>query len=80
MADEPRLREEHQAGEEPRQGDYRIARISAAAALNTVIIFLLVFDALSPDYAVSEFVVGALLAGIFTLLGIEGLSSLRGGK
>jgi len=65
--------------DEPRASDYRIARISAAAAFTLVLVCILVLDALSTDYQVSEIVVGALIAGIATLLGIEGLSSLRRG-
>lgn len=73
--DDPERRE--QAEEPPRQGDYRLARISSASALTIVLAFIIVLDAFSPEYQVSEIVVGALLAGIATLLGIEGISSLR---
>lgn len=76
MTDEPRPEDER---DEEREGDYRIARTSAAVALTIVTVFILVLDGISLDYQVSEIVVGALLAGIATLLGIEGLSSLRRG-
>ena len=63
--------------DDTRASDYRVARTSAAGALTAVLIFLLVLDGFSITYQVSEVVVGALLAGIATLLGIEGLSRLR---
>jgi len=69
--------ETRQPDDEPRAGDYRLARISAAIALTIVLVFILVLDGLSIEYQVSEIVVGALIAGIATLLGIEGLSALR---
>jgi hypothetical protein len=62
---------------EARSGDYRVARISAATALTLVLGFIVVLDAFSPTYQVSEIVVGALIAGVATLLGIEGLSAFR---
>lgn len=72
-------RDEREPGDEDqsREADYRIARISAASALTIVLGFIIVLDAFSPTYQVSEIVVGALIAGIATLLGIEGLSAFR---
>lgn len=60
----------------PRAADYRLARIGAATALVVVIAFLLVFDALSPDYQASDVTLTALLGTVMTLLGIEALSLL----
>jgi hypothetical protein len=54
-----------------------MARIGAAAALISVLIFILALDALSTEYQVDGFVVTALLGTIGTLLGIEGIASLR---
>lgn len=74
MADEDR-----EPRRSTREGDYRLARTAAASVLVIVLAFMLVVDIFTFDYQVSEIVVGALLAGIATLLGIEGLSSLRRG-
>lgn len=63
----------------PRSTDFRTARISAAAALIGVLTFILIFDALSPAYEVNDIVVTVMLGAIGTLLGIEGLASLRQG-
>ena len=54
-----------------RRGDYRSARIGAAAALVIVVVCLLLVDALSPYYAPSEVTLSILLGSILTLLGIE---------
>jgi hypothetical protein len=59
-------------------GDYRAARIGAAAAFSAVLVFLLIFDAVSVEYSASEIVVSLLLGGIVTLLGIEAGQWLRG--
>lgn len=63
----------------PRSSDFRAARIGAAAALVSVVAFIVVFDALSPEYAVNEVVITVLLGTLGTLLGIEGFASLRQG-
>lgn len=41
---------------------------------------LLVMDAVSPDYALGEVTLAALLGAILTLLGIEAADVIRGGK
>ena len=63
-----------------RAAEFRVARIAAAVALTGVVICIVLVDALRADYQVSEIVVGTLLAAIATLLGIEGLSWIRGGS
>jgi hypothetical protein len=63
-----------------RLGDYRAARIGAAGALTAVLVVLLLIDALSPSYDINAVVLIPLLGTIAGLLGIEGLSVLRGGK
>jgi hypothetical protein len=66
------------AGEPPprRDAGYRVARIGTAAALTSLLVFLLILDALSADYSLSEVTLTALLATILTLLGIEATSIL----
>jgi hypothetical protein len=61
----------------PRAADFRLARIGAAAALIGVLVFILIFDAVDPAYQVDPIVITALLGTLGTLLGIEGLASLR---
>lgn len=66
------------SGEEPSRGrDYRSARIGAASALTAVIILAMLIDATSSTYQVDSIVIGAILAAISTLLGLEGLANLR---
>lgn len=60
-----------------RASDFRLARIGAAGALVVVLAVILIIDAVSPDYAVDGIVVTAILGTLGTLLGIEGLASLR---
>jgi uncharacterized membrane protein len=64
-------------GDSPRSSDFRVARIGAAAALIGVLIFILIYDALDADYQVDGTVVTVILGTIGTLLGIEGIASLR---
>lgn len=64
----------------PRTPDYRVARIVAAGTLVFVVAFVVIFDAVSPDYEASPVIVTALLGCAATLLGIEGLAVIRGGK
>jgi hypothetical protein len=61
----------------PRSSDFRLARIGAAAALIGVVVATLLIDALDVDYQVDPIVITALLGTLGTLLGIEGLASLR---
>lgn len=63
-----------------RSPDYRVARIAAAGTLIFVVAFVVIFDAISPEYEASPVIVTALLGCAATLLGIEGLAVLRGGK
>lgn len=64
---------------EPRLGDFRGARIGAAAAFTIVFVLLLVVDAVDRTYDPPEAILGILMAGILTLLGIEAGTWLRGG-
>ena len=59
--------------------DYRTSRIRTAAALVSATIFLLVFDALSPTYALDPVVLGILIGGIATLLGLAGWDRVNRG-
>lgn len=54
-------------------------RVLIAGALTSVLILLLLVDAFSADYAVTEVTQAALLGAICTLLGIEALDFLRRG-
>jgi hypothetical protein len=63
---------------ERRADDYRKARIYTAAAFTSILLVLLVTDALSPEYAISPVVLGTLVAGILTLLGIEFANTITG--
>lgn len=53
-----------------RSGDYRGARIGAAVALVMVTVVIVVFDAISPTYEVSPYVLTILLGTVTGLLGI----------
>ncbi len=76
MGDELDLADDRQ-----RSGDYRAARIGAAAALTTVVVVLLIADVLTGEaYDVDPVVLASLLGTIVTLLGIEALNKARGGK
>jgi len=57
--------------------DYQQARIGAAAALVTVLIMVMLIDALSNEYEVSPLVVAAILGTIGALVGIEIRSGLK---
>jgi hypothetical protein len=72
MADEPG------SGSRQRSGDYRAARIGAAAALVLVVVILATADVLSPDYDLDPVVLMAILGTIGALLGIEISNNLRG--
>ena len=61
-----------------RSSDYRAARIGAAVALTGVVVFVIVFDAVSTDYEVNPVVFVTLVATILTLLGLEAGSIIRG--
>jgi hypothetical protein len=54
-----------------RTGDYRMARIGAAAALTGVVCVLLVLDALLPDYDLDPVQLVVIVSAIVTLLGLE---------
>ena len=54
-----------------RTGDYRSARIGAAAALTGVTVVLLVLDALIPTYDLDPIQLVVLVSAIVTLLGLE---------
>lgn len=76
-SDDPRVPEDRDAPPDIRAGDYRAARIGAAAALVGVLAVLLVADVLSHDYELQPFTVTALLVSILTLLGLEAGSILK---
>jgi len=60
-----------------RASDYHHARVGAAAALVSVVVFILVFDAISGEYEASPIVLAALLGTIGALMGIEIRSDFR---
>lgn len=60
-----------------RIGDYRAARIGAAAALIAVACVMLLLDPFVPDYDVDPVVIFGLLGTAAALLGVEGLDVLR---
>lgn len=60
-----------------RRDDFRQARIGAALALTSAVLFILIVDAISPTYEASPVVLGAVLGTIATLVGVEILG--RGG-
>ena len=63
-----------------RSGDYRSARIGAAAALVLVVVFWAVADVLAgPEFDIHPVVLMSILGTLAGLVGIE-LSNLRGGK
>lgn len=62
----------------PRAGDYRAARIGAAASLTAVLVVLLLLDALLEDYDFDSIQLGLLVGAIGGLLGIEAGSMIRG--
>ena len=64
-----------------REGDFRAARIGAASALTVVVVVLLIADVVTgPAYEINPMVLVSLLGTIMTLLGIEAVSLIRGGK
>jgi hypothetical protein len=54
-----------------RSTDYHHARVGAAAALVAVVVFILVFDAVSVEYEASPIILAALLGTIGALMGLE---------
>jgi hypothetical protein len=60
-----------------RSTDYHHARVGAAAALISVVVFVLVFDAISAEYEASPIIIAALLGTIGALMGIEIRADLR---
>jgi hypothetical protein len=67
-------------GRTARASDYRQARIGAASSLIAILLFLLVIDALRPDYTIDNVIFGGLVTTIVTLLGIEAGAVIRGRK
>lgn len=63
-----------------REGDFRAARIGAATALATVVVFLAVVDALSVEYALDPIVLATMLTTMLYLLGVEAINLIRGGR
>ena len=61
-----------------RGGDYRQARIGAAAGLVAVLMALLIWDGVSIDYHLETGTLVVVAATILSLLGIEALSLIRG--
>lgn len=56
---------------EVREGDYRAARVGAAAALTGVLVFVLIADVLDSDYDPSPWVLIVLAALITSLLAVD---------
>jgi len=54
-----------------RGSDYHHARVGAAAALVSVVVFVLIFDVFSVEYEASPIILAALLGTIGALMGIE---------
>ena len=54
-----------------RRPDYHHARVGAAAALVSVVVFILIVDTLSLDYEASPIILAGLLGTIGALMGIE---------
>jgi hypothetical protein len=58
-------------GDRGRRDDYRAARIGAAAALVSVLIVVLILDAIVPGYELSPVTIAALCGTIAALVGVE---------
>lgn len=67
-------------GDEPPapRGPYDRPRVVVAGALTVVLALLLLWDAVSVEYRVSEVMMTALLTTIAILLGIEAIDLTRG--
>jgi hypothetical protein len=63
----------------PRQGDYRYARIGAAAALTGLLSLLLITDALSKDYEAPLPIAFGLILAIGGLLSVDLAAYIKGG-
>jgi len=75
MADDPG------SGGRQRSGDYRAARIGAAAALVLVVVILAIADVFAgPEYDLNPPELFLFLGAIGALLGIEISNNLRGGR
>ena len=68
------------AGEGPRSGDYRMARIGAAVALTVVVVVTVLIDAISPDYNVDPSILAIMATAICTLLGVEFIQAIQEGR
>ena len=60
-----------------RGSDYRAARIGAALALISVVVLVVLIDALSSEYEVSALLVTSILGASAALLGVEIVAFLR---
>ena len=60
-----------------RGSDYRAARIGAALALISVVVLVVLIDALSSEYEVSALLVTSILGASAALLGVEIVDFLR---
>ncbi len=63
----------------PRQGDYRFARIGAAAALTGLLCVLLLLDALSTTYEIPVPIFLGLVLAIGGLLSVDLATYIKGG-
>lgn len=65
-----------------RNGDpgYRRPRVWIAGGLTVLLALLMVFDASSASYSLSELALTIMLGAILTLLGLEVTDIMRGGK
>lgn len=67
-----------EAGDDNRRvGDYRSARIGASAALVAVLVLLLLWDAVSPEYELRAESLFGLIGAVGGLLGIELFRGIR---
>lgn len=63
----------------PRQGDYRFARIGAAAAFTGLLVVLALIDAVSDTYELPLPIAMGLILAIGGLLSVDLAAYLRGG-
>jgi hypothetical protein len=61
-----------------RAGDYRAARIGAAAAFITSLVVIILADVVVESYELQPLIVAMLLGAVGGLLGVELLAALKG--
>jgi hypothetical protein len=62
-----------------RFGDYRAARMGAGIALTMTLVFLLLYDAISPSYDINPFVMVTIVTTVLTLFGLEIADQIKKG-